>query len=57
MRKVTTILSFIKDWYNANFKNTFLKTYFIPFFVSKVKSFDINEYIKISDDTCQEIYI
>lgn len=56
IRKATKIMSTIKNWFNANsLEINFNKTCYIPFSISKVKSLDINEPIKIHDDTCQDI--
>jgi len=56
MRKATKIMSSIKNWFNANsLEINFNKTCYFTFSISKVKSLDIYEPVKIHDDTFQEI--
>jgi len=48
----------IKNWLNANYLEiNFNKACYIPFSISRVKSFDIYESVKLHDDTCQVIYL
>jgi len=59
MRKATKIMSSIKNWFDANsLVIHFNKTYYFPFSITKVKSLDIYEPIKIHDDTIyQDIHL
>lgn len=58
MHKGSKIMSSIKNWFNvSSLKINFHKRCYIPFSITKIRSLDIYEPIKIHDDNHVKKYI